>query len=248
MPKERFQLERLRRIQSLEREHFWFLGRRSLIQAYLRQALEGSEGVILDIGSGTGYFLEELAKSLPKGRFLSIGLDARPEGLQERRGKCPEMSFVQGDAERLPFGTACVSLVTAFDVLEHLDDRKAIQEIHRILRPQGRLLLTVPIGPWLFGYRDQDAGHRRRYKRRELFSCLRDSGFKVRVWSYYQFALLPALAISRTLGGRRLRDAEENIPRSLNRLLAWVNLSEARLSRYLRWPYGSSLIALCEKN
>lgn len=245
----RFKLERLQTIRSLEREHFWFLGRRELILRYLRKLPALGGGRVLDLGSGTGHFLEELARSCGGEDFRSIGLDFRVEGLLEGRQRFPAMDFIRGDAERLPFEEGSFDLITAFDVLEHLDDRKAIPEIRRALRQGGHFLATVPIGPWLYSYRDRDAGHRRRYRRKELFPLLEENGLRVRSWSYYQFTLFPLLAVSRCLGKnqRGWRDAEERLPPLVNRAFAWINRTEARCSRYLRLPYGSSLVVCCKK-
>jgi SAM-dependent methyltransferase len=133
--------------------------------------------------------------------------------------------------------------MTLLDVLEHVDDTRALAEARRVLRPGGLLLITVPAMPWLWSYRDRAAGHRRRYTRSALRRLAEDCGFEVAELRYYQCALLPLVAASR-LGGRRnssFEYAEERPPRLLNELFSWINGAEARLHADL--PWGTSLAA-----
>jgi hypothetical protein len=66
---------------------------------------------------------------------------------------------------------------------------------------------------------------------------------------YYQFCLLPMVAMTRLLGqrGPAMRDQEDRPPGFLNRAFATINRLEARLSDTIPWPLGSSLVAACQK-
>jgi len=65
----------------------------------------------------------------------------------------PRVHFVHGDATDLPFADESFDLVTMFDLLEHVEnDRAAVGEALRVLRPGGRLLITSPNENWRFPY------------------------------------------------------------------------------------------------
>jgi SAM-dependent methyltransferase len=241
-----FKRARLERLREIERWHFWFAGRRELIARLLREYAAAAGAVGLDLGCGTGGALPDLERD---GRRV-LGLDLRPEGLAATRQQRPACWLVQADADRLPLGEATVDVITALDVLEHVDDRAALAEIRRVLRPGGVAIITVPAMKWLWSYRDEDAGHRRRYGRRELQTRLAESGLAV-VWlNHYQVFLLPLVALTRGLGrrGPALRDLEERRLPLLNGLLRSINRLEAWLSHRVSWPAGSSLVAVCKRS
>ena len=240
-----FTRERLERLRAIEGWHFWFAGRRALVAFLLRRFAAG-RGVALDLGCGTGGALDALGP----GRGAVLGLDLRPEGLAETRRRRPDAWLMQADAVQLPLADASVDVVTALDVLEHLDDATALAEVRRVLRPGGVLVLTVPALPWLWSFRDRDAGHRRRYRRRDLRARLQAAGLRVLWMNHYQALLLPVVALTRLLGRnhRAWRDREELRLPFLNGLLAVVSRLEVRLSAHVSWPAGSSLAAVCARS
>jgi SAM-dependent methyltransferase len=237
-----FRPDRLARIAAAERTHFWFDGRRRLVAQLLDRHGPSAGATVLDLGCGSGSSVELL---LERG-YRAIGLDARPEGLAALRARRPDAWLVRAEAERLPFRDASRDAVLALDVLEHVDDAAALREIARVLRPGGLLVASVPAHAWLWSFRDEDAGHRRRYSRRGLQGALEAAGLGVVELRAYQFFLLPLVAAGRLAGrgSRRVRDAED-LPRpAVNRALAAVNRLEVRLGRRVRWPAGSSLLAV----
>src|SRR5205823_2727042 len=108
-----------------------------------------------------------------------------------------------GDVQRLPFDAGSVDLVTALDVLEHVDDGSALAEVRRVLRPGGLIVATVPAFRFLWSARDELAAHRRRYRRAELADLFESEGFAIAETAYYQFALFPVLAALRIVGRSR---------------------------------------------
>ncbi|HEY0005136.1 MAG TPA: class I SAM-dependent methyltransferase [Pyrinomonadaceae bacterium] len=240
-----FSAERLERLAEIERWHFWFVGRRALIDKLLAVHLKMPGATVLDLGCGTGLMLESLTL---RGN-LAIGLDLRPEGLAATRRDLPAARLLRADATSLPLADASCDAILLLDILEHLDDRALLKEVKRTLRPGGLLVLTVPALPWLWSYRDLAAGHLRRYRRGELCALLEESGLRIQEMRYYQCLLFPLVALTR-LGGRRgpaARDMEERPISFLNSLLTWVNRLEVKLGQLIRWPIGSSLVAVCRK-
>ena len=226
------------RLAGLEDWHFWFVGRDDLVANLLDRFRAGDP--VVDAGCGTGAFADRLAGT---GRTV-VALDRHlgPTGA----GTAPRVS---GDVEGLPLRSGAAGCVVARDVLEHVDDRAALAEYRRVLRPGGLLIALVPAWPSLWSERDVQAGHLRRYTRRTLSAALGGAGFRLLELRGYQFALLPVAAASRLAARRRgstqLR-AEERPPMLVNRVLAGVNRAEAAMARaaWLRPPTGSTLAAV----
>ena len=114
-------------------------------------ALAVREGqAVLDVGSGTGAVTRSLARAVgPKGRV--VGLDPSPGMLAEaRRGDGPGIGpeWVLGRAEALPFPNASFDAVTAQFSLRNMQDwRRGVEEMARVLRPGGRLVVLDLLRP-----------------------------------------------------------------------------------------------------
>jgi SAM-dependent methyltransferase len=240
-----FRQDRLERLSQIEDWHFWFVSRRELVAFLLRRQLDAKANLIVDVGCGNGAMLPLL---FPLARRV-LGLDRLPKGLLRLSVKQPRAWRLQGEAEHLPLDSGVADAVVALDVLEHVDDRAALADIRRVLRPGGVALMTVPALPWLWSYRDEDAGHLRRYGRNDLVQLLETSGFEIRRINYYQCLLFPAVVVARLLGrrGPKIRDVEERRMPFLNAAMTAINRLETRLGSVLRWPFGSSLVAVCRK-
>lgn len=229
--------DRLERLATIERDHFWFDARRRVVAHACRGLAVGPDAVVLDLGCGTGQMLRDLELS-----DRSFGIE--PLALTHPSPALPMMS---GAIERLPVRSHAVDLVLALDVLEHVDDREALIEIGRILQPGGALVLTVPAHPSLWSFRDDDAGHLRRYTRRTLRASLDEAGFAIDRCSAFHGTILPLIAASRVTArwSQRRRDAEDQPPAVLNHMLRRITGVEAALAeRGVRPPIGSSLIAI----
>lgn len=121
---------------------------REKMRAIHRVAPDDNVRDVLDIGGGRS----GLASLLYPGSRI-IALDSDPTFADDRHNRKPGVTFVCADATRLPFADASFDLVSMFDVIEHIpDDRRAICEALRVLRPGGHLLVTTPNERWKFPY------------------------------------------------------------------------------------------------
>lgn len=103
---------------------------------------------ILEVGGGQGGLTALL---YPNVQITNLDLD--PQYAQAPCNQQSNVRFVCGDATKLPFEDASFDAVTMFDVLEHIpDDRQAIMEALRVLKPGGFLLISTPEKNWRFPY------------------------------------------------------------------------------------------------
>ena len=240
-----FSKERLKCIKEIEGRHFWFLGRGILIGQLFSEYFKKSCHFILDLGCGTGSAIRNFSGQ----GFCSVGVDMHMEGLMEICGSIPNSYAVQADAVSLPFKENSFDAATLMDVLEHADERLMLSEVARVLRKGGVILIAVPAFRCLWSYRDVAAGHHRRYNLKQIKTLLVDFDLKVLEARYYQFFLFPLVFVSRLLGrsGRKMRDLEDSPSLVLNRIFLGINNFEVKLGKYIRWPWGTSLMVVCTK-
>lgn len=104
---------------------------------------EGEE--IIDLGCGTGYYLYLLSNLLINLKLTGLEYDQR--SLNEAKAMLidKKINFVAGDMHKMPFKSKSFDKAISSEVLEHLkDDSLALQEIYRILKPGGTLVISVP--------------------------------------------------------------------------------------------------------
>jgi SAM-dependent methyltransferase len=154
------------------------------IDVWTRGAILGRVGplpprpTIIDVGCSTGYLLEDLRREIPDARL--IGVDLVAAGLRKAGERVPDAELLQADACALPLQDASVDVAVSANLLEHvLDDERALAESIRILRPGGRAVIVVPVGPGNYDYYDRFLGHQRRYARGELARKGQAVGFEV---------------------------------------------------------------------
>ncbi len=240
-----FTPERLERLHEMEPLHFWFAARRVIVDRLLATETATGPKDVFDIGCGTGWLVERLAAA---GHRMTA-VDYRPEAIAAIRERCPGARGIVADAARIPLADGSADVIVLLDVLEHTDDSAALAEVHRLLRPGGLVLIGVPAFPWLWSFRDEDAGHVRRYTRKSLRKVLKSQGLTPTEVRYFQFLLFPIVVVSRWIGRRsaRIRDVEDRPPRVVNWLLERVSVADAMVGTRVHWPFGSSLVAVCRR-
>lgn len=237
------------RLYGLEADSFWFRNRNKLILQTLTRHFPGASS-LLEIGCGTGFVLAGIAAAIPGLRLT--GSDLHYEALNYAKTRLPGVPLLQMDGGNIPYCEE-FDVICAFDILEHIpDDKAALLQIHRALRPGGGLMITVPQYPWLWSRADDDARHLRRYTRQDLFSKLLESGFRIIMATSFLSILLPLLIISRLSTPFKSRKQpinpqwnELHLPHFIDVLFeaicSWENLL---INRNLSFPIGGSLLCV----
>jgi len=228
------------------REHFidiWT--RRSMLE---RIGPLPAAPVIADLGCSTGYLLEDLRASHPNA--LLSGVDLVAAGLRKAHRNVPQARLLQADVCALPLEDASVDAALSANLLEHVpDDRGALAELRRVLRPGARGVLVVPAGPGTYDYYDRFLGHERRYARGEMASKARGAGLEIIEDAHLGSVLYPAFWLVKQRNRRRYAELEgdalearvaANIAGTRDSPIGRLacTIERRMLSRGIRLPFG----------
>ena len=203
----------------LEESHWWYKERRALLDRELRRLAH--PGLALDIGAAGG----GNTRVLRARGWQAVAADYSEAAVEVARKR--GLSTFRADARALPVRSGSCDLVTAFDVLEHVEeDHLVAAEIARALKPGGTALIAVPCDMALWSAHDEAVGHVRRYTKAGLRAVVEAAGLDVdSVWSW-NVLLRPAVALRR----RRSTGSDLDTVQPLaNRLLTSIVCAE----RYL---------------
>jgi ubiquinone/menaquinone biosynthesis C-methylase UbiE len=240
------------RMYRLEDSYWWFVARHRLIEAMLRDCYgapkpETSSLTFLDVGCGTGAMSRRLARW---GRVVSADFSPLALEFSRRRGL---HHLVGADAMNLPFVSGQFDAIVVMDVLEHLpDDCRALSEFHRVLKPGGRVLATVPAYTHLWSEHDVALMHFRRYVRLQLKERFESTGFKLEKLSHTMTLLYPLVAIQRRLNARKPphdppQAAMPLFPAPINTALTGLLAAENAIARRVNFPFGVTLLCMAQK-
>lgn len=228
----------------LETEHWWYRARRKIILSHFRRRFQGRRDLrILDIGCGAGSLLSYL------GQFgEAMGLDESADATQEARKHSSSSVWTGSFPDGLPDNCGTFDATCLFDVIEHIEDDVAtLRSARQLLNEDGTLFVTVPALPWLFGIHDEINEHHRRYTRTTLTHALQAAGFgRIRV-SYFNTLLSPLLIPVICWRNRCRRGHHFELCTRFSPLLEQVLSFEQYLMKFIRLPFGLSLLAVAER-
>lgn len=143
--------------------------------------------------------------------------------------------------------------IGAFDVLEHIEeDEDVLLQLHKALKPEGVLLLTVPQHPRLWSTSDEYACHVRRYTCAEVEVKIRAAGFQILKSTSFVTLLLPAMMVSRDVQKKNKLaydpTSELKINPFLNKLFyGLMRLEFLGIKLGLSYPFGGSRLVVAKK-
>lgn len=233
-----------------EDKFWWHLGMREIITSLLDKYLSKKKNLkILDVGCGTGGLFRALS------RYGKVyGIDKSEQAVSYARARNIAQEIKQGDVSELPWPDGTFDLAGCFDVLYHQwikNDVAVLKEIYRVLVPGGVLIIREGAYNWLRSQHDQLVWTNHRFTKNELADKLRQAGFKVKKSSYANFFLFPLALVKRLLE----KIAPEKDPLKnifsynplINAVLTVFLYIEARMIKYLNFPFGLSIICVAKK-
>lgn len=232
----------------VEKDHWWFTGRRWLFKKEIENLTLATTAQALEVGTSTGNNFRILREM----SFASIqGLELNEGAIEFCRRKGIE-NVEKGDICNIPYSDNSFDFIMATDIIEHVDDDNlALSELYRVLRPSGYILLTVPTFQSLWGMQDDIAHHRRRYRMKQLLAIAQRAKFDVVRKYYFNFILFLPIFITRQFLRRwPPKDLEsENDLNSpfINTVFKLIFKIDLYLAPLLAPPFGVSALLILKK-
>jgi SAM-dependent methyltransferase len=235
-----------RQTHQAEERHWWYRGRRTVLDGVIAGLGLPARARVLDAGCGSGRNMIELSDL---GTVTGVELSETSVALARQRDAG---EIVAGSVLEMPFPDDSFDLAVSLDVIEHLDDDlTALRELRRTVAPGGALLVTVPAYQWLWSGHDEINHHHRRYTRRSLQRVAERAGWTQVRTTYFNSLLLPVAIVLRVLDRvNRAKTTESSLdlwipPAPVNWLLERpLALEAALIARGGRIPAGLSLLAV----
>lgn len=233
------------RIRDLEAEHWWFVGRRRVLDALIRRLAPPTPARILEVGCGAGGNIPLLQTY---GEVVALEPD------DESRAYVASRFGIQVDGGLLPNGLPyeprSFDLICAFDVIEHVeDDAASIVALADLLKTGGVLLTTVPAYQWMWSHHDVLHHHKRRYTLKRYRQLFAQSGLTIETAGYFNSLLFPVAAalrlVKRWRGDKSPDDAMPSP--ALNRWLTKIFSLEAPFAAAGLLPFGVSIAVTARK-
>ena len=234
-----------RKMAAVEDAMWWYRGLRANLQAVAGAARPGE--ALLDAGCGTGGTLHHLRAAAPSVRLYGMDFDRQACALARAKCDCP---IAAGSIDALPFASQAFDVILSADVLCHrsVDEPAALAELHRCLKPGGRLILNLPAYDWLISTHDARVHTARRYTARGLARLLGGHGFGDIRATYWNTLLFPLMVLRRKL----FRGGSSDVmlyPAPIERVFrALVGLETWALSAGWGLPFGGSVLVRAVKH
>jgi SAM-dependent methyltransferase len=229
----------------VEDHHWWYQGRRRVLERTIQRLALPAGARILDAGCGSGRNMVDLARH---GTVTGIEFSPPSVALARERDRG---AVIEGSVLDMPFDDDAFDLTLSLDVIEHLqDDVAALRELRRVTKPGGVLLVTVPAYQWLWSGHDEINHHHRRYNRRTLLAAAESAGWREQRYAHFNSLLLPIAIALRALERFKPATTKSSLdlwvpPAPLNWALRQpLNLEAAAIGRGGSIPAGLSLLAV----
>lgn len=123
--------------------------------ARLETRYGGREARFLDVGCGTGKFIDRIRSALPRAQVWGVDLvgPMLRQGMRRWERHQGSVQPIQADSERLPFDDDQFDAITCAHSFHHYPNQaQAVAEMYRVLRPGGRLILVDGHRDWIWGW------------------------------------------------------------------------------------------------
>jgi SAM-dependent methyltransferase len=198
------------------------------------------QGDILEVGCGIGNFTEML---LSYGNVYAFDIDENYiEHTCQKMDRKENVGFGDIENGNYFFGEKTFDTVICMNLLEHIEhDKKALKNIHHLLKPAGVLILLIPAHPFLYGKIDQEVGHYRRYTKKGVRALLEEGDFDI----VYVRKMNGLGGIGWWFTGKILKDTavSENKVQFFDKIAPIV----LPIEKIIEPPIGTSVLAIAKK-
>ena len=244
---------------NMQSQHFWYQGRHRFLLKTLRRFAPSQTDKIIDLGGGVGGWIDYLSKH-EANRFIqgevAMG-DSSGVALSMARKILPKtIALYQADLMNLDWSERW-DVIFLLDVIEHCpDDIGIMNQVHRALKPGGKVIVATPAFMNFWSYHDDLAHHLRRYTRSDYQKLANQTDFNLIDARYFMFFLSPLYWLSRKSMAKNLTAEQKEIAANkehqtphpiINGLLAGVFKAETPVGHYLPFPWGTSVLGVFEK-
>ncbi len=231
-----------------ESTHWWFTARKEILETIITKILQKRKYDlplnILNVGPGggtTSIMLEKFGKV----KSLEFDKDLFNYCKNDRK-----LDVDKGSINDLPYHSESFNIVCAFDVIEHVkDDKKAMEELQRVVKKGGLVLLTVPAFQFLWSQHDEVNCHFRRYTKRSINHIAESLGLSIFYSTYFNFFLFFPILAARLLGKLKPRGSSKSdfdefqVSKKSNKILHSIFKSESKIMFPTKLPFGVSIFS-----
>ncbi len=227
---------------------WWFQGRRDLFKAILKMGIKEKVDFGVDLGCGpmtNENLYDDFAENW-------VSLDYSVESFKKVEDGKSSLKII-GNLLKTPLKDSSFDLILLLDVLEHIENEdEALGETYRILKKEGLVLVSVPAFKLLWSHHDNQAGHKRRYTKKEILEVAKRNNLEVKFSTYFNSSFfVPIFIIRRILrllpkGDKKLEidlspEFVDNFFYFILRIENFINV------KLFRIPFGTSVVALLRK-
>lgn len=244
-----------KKINTLQKGGWWFGdSRNKLVISLLKDTYPNlDQKKLLDVGCSEGAFLDYLR--LNKLNFMAIDIDDTAINFCKERGF--EKNIRYGSILDIPFNKNSFDIVTALDVIEHVEnDLRALTEMKRVCKKGGILFLIVPAHKWLWSSNDEAYHHHRRYDVKRIKHLAKVCRLEIFTISHFNIFLVPFFIfltfLKKIFPNKNSSNVLKTTPSFLNNILKLImnveiELIRKNVAKRKFGAFGSSYVVILKK-
>jgi SAM-dependent methyltransferase len=204
---------------------------------------------VLDIGCGTGFMTFQLVKRGIK--VCSMDYDKRLinhiEKVIKRNNYEVNTIIYELGSGNLPKNLNKFDLILCLDVIEHIaNDMKALSEMKKMLKENGKIIITVPAMPFLYGKRDRYLGHYRRYSKKQFSDLIINSGFKtLKIFHWNFIGFIPYMVYEKIFNKKVNDNLRLKKGKIMFKVFRYLLFNILKFETIFHPPIGLTLVAIC---
>ena len=242
----------------MQSKHFWYTGRHRFVLEILKRYQTKRNFSAVDLGGGCGGWIDYLKKNIPNQlNKIALADSSRVALLNAKKVIGTDIEVYQVDLMALEWQEKW-DVAFLLDVIEHCpDDLAIVTQAAKGLKPGGKLIITAPALDFFWSHNDDYAKHLRRYNKKQFKQIADDANLKLIDCRYFMFFLSPLLWLSRKTKPKNLSkkailkaiEREHKAPPMIaNKILSTIFKAETPIGQILRFPWGTSIIGVFQKD